>query len=1071
MTVTIAGNAPTPAQKQDLLDAFGILSGADVTAAATASEVSRQASGVSAGQAAAAKTQAETARDVALSASVRVYADTANALLVTTSGQVFHVPHATLENTLVRYANVAGAAVNTGRRYNQATGAEIGTAVALINDEVEGLAIDVTTDDLGEQLRVVDMATPANNYQGPLLNFVAATCFPGAKMVTLKDGTIGWSDHNLFYNCERPDSGNWVPSGMTSSAPADGMCLLTATSTSSSTWQGCQSTLRGYYYTATYIGKAGTAPYSYIRSQVDGVDLYAYFNLANGTVGSADAGVTHNIYTTEEDGVTPLAAGEYRMVATTKISTSAVISIHRIHYGLANADASTLVDVGRTGFFRRSMMNFGVRPTGYIVTTAGARYGIPYDWSKGARRVLIESLSVGFPSRYADDLTQAAFWSATNCTPTLAATGPHGQPCSVLTATAANATILQSFTSSQATNSFQARIKRRVGTGAVSMTLDGGTTWIDVSEKINTSTYTLAYINSSGSSAINFGFKLSNTGDAIDVALAVVGASSSNAPITSPVPTYDPGSGSINVRPADVFRIPTTKFHLGSEFTFFCDFEISGDSAASVEQAGVRGLSDSHSIIRNDSLYVSRSSAVGGVYASNFLNDSPKSLRVEGAMRIKANDIAGTANGGSELYDQRVGVGSITEIFAGSAGGQLFLRRILLVPRSVADDALQNWRYSTSGADPRYLADIKVAKMGEIANTHICREPSVEVIRDEADYALLSVAFMQRYITQSPDSGESPSRIMRSTFKFNKTNRSLVNLTGQTVVAQQANWTSSLGHLQGPTQIKIKYGPMQGRLLIVYGALDTLNGRFDPDWRRLYCQSSDDNGLTLSAPVMIFDPGAGKYALTTGSGAPVQIMRGANAGRIVIPVYTNQDGNTRPAALYSDDSGASWVKVSILTTGGEPSLHLLPDGITLVMTMRQESAPWRTYVSSVDGGASWGASAYMDAVGAEGTNVAMAIVQSDPLGGNGRYGQQLLVGVRKNTYPYQLRSKLTVEEVVGPALLASGDQFCPLGVYRPCGYTAAARVDGGYLAIAYESSPTGVTNNGSDVRLMVVSLP
>lgn len=942
------------------------------------------------------------------------------------------------------------------------------TATSLLGDETEGIAIVVTTDDADAEVRVIDSVTPANDYQGDLFDFLASTCFPTAKMVTKEDGSLGWSDHNFFFDCERPDGANWTRTGMTASAPSGGYSTLTASAVLASARQNISVLERGYYHCLNYIFKAGTSPYVFLRVQTSFSDLYAYFNISLGSVGTVDAGLTATIHTTDVDG-SELPAGEFRCMVVHKAGTSGAFASFLSHMGLADANGSTAVTIGRTALFRKSQSNWGITPTGYITTTAGARYGVPFDWSGETRRVLVEEVASAYHSRYGDDLTQAAYWTATNITPTLTATGPHGEPCSVLTATAGNGTILQSFTSSTATNTFQARVKRRTGSGSIYMTADGGATWTDITSQIDASAYSRVYVHRSDA-AMNIGFKLATSGDAIDVAMAVSG---NRGIILSPRPTYDPGAGGFYQRASDSFRIATTKFNLGTEFTFFVDYEISGDSAASGEKAGVIGASDLHSISRVDEYYVARGSVVGGTTANNFLCDSPNSsLRVEGAMRIKANDFAAQANGTSEVYDNRVGVGSLSSIFAGSDTGQIFLRRLLLVPRGLADDSLPAWRWSRTGADSRYLADIKVAKYGEVTDTAINREPNVELLGDNDQYSLLSVSHMQRYITPNPSTGEAPGHLVQKVFRFDKATEELSLERGPVVIAEQASWTSGLGHLQGIVLCKVKYGAKKGRLIAVYAGLDTADGLIVPDHRRLYTKYSDDNGATWSAATMIYDPGAGRYAVTTGPGQAIQFTSGAYAGRIVVPMGTDASAVTdRVGVVYSDDAGATWTTVSTVNSGFEPTVHLLPDGTTAVMTIRVESSPWRLYASSTDGCVTWSATALMTDLGIEGTNVGMSMLQNEPEGDSGLYGEQLLVGVRQNFAPYPLRSKLTIEEVEGATLTVSGTQFTPLGTYRPCGYASVQRLLGGYLAIGYESSPTGVSNNYCDIRLMVVRWP
>src|ERR1700677_820211 len=85
-----------------------------------------------------------------------------------------------------------------------------------------------------------------------------------------------------------------------------------------------------------------------------------------------------------------------------------------------------------------------------------------------------------------------------------------------LTASASNGTCLQSVTQTSAACVFSAYVKRLSGSGAISMTTDGGTTWTAITSQINTSGYKLVYITETVTNP-NFGFKIATNGDAIAV--------------------------------------------------------------------------------------------------------------------------------------------------------------------------------------------------------------------------------------------------------------------------------------------------------------------------------------------------------------------------------------------------------------------------------------------------------------------------------------------------------------------------------------------------------------------------
>jgi len=113
------------------------------------------------------------------------------------------------------------------------------------------------------------------------------------------------------------------------------------------------------------------------------------------------------------------------------------------------------------------------------------------------------------------NLTNVA-WTKTSCTAALTATGADNaaNSASTLTATAGNATCLQSITRVSAQRVTGCKIKRRTGTGTINMTQDNGVTWTPVTV---TSAYTNVAIPAATAANPIIGFQIVTNGDAIDV--------------------------------------------------------------------------------------------------------------------------------------------------------------------------------------------------------------------------------------------------------------------------------------------------------------------------------------------------------------------------------------------------------------------------------------------------------------------------------------------------------------------------------------------------------------------------
>jgi hypothetical protein len=115
------------------------------------------------------------------------------------------------------------------------------------------------------------------------------------------------------------------------------------------------------------------------------------------------------------------------------------------------------------------------------------------------------------------DLTNAAFVKV-NCTAAKTATGTDGviNSASTLTATAANATCLQTITSASANRITGCFLKRRTGTGVINMTQDNGATWTPITVPATWGSAALVLPAATLANPI-IGLQIVTSGDAIDV--------------------------------------------------------------------------------------------------------------------------------------------------------------------------------------------------------------------------------------------------------------------------------------------------------------------------------------------------------------------------------------------------------------------------------------------------------------------------------------------------------------------------------------------------------------------------
>ena len=158
------------------------------------------------------------------------------------------------------------------------------------------------------------------------------------------------------------------------------------------------------------------------------------------------------------------------------------------------------------------------RPADQVITTSSAYYGprIDYDITGTLKGLLIWE-SRKWDALWSRDFTNAA-WVKTNVTAALNQTGIDGvsNSASSLTATAINGTVLQNITLASSARAQSAWVKRLVGSGVISMTIDGGATWTDVTSQISAS-YAWVTVPTQTLANPSVGFKFATSGDSIAV--------------------------------------------------------------------------------------------------------------------------------------------------------------------------------------------------------------------------------------------------------------------------------------------------------------------------------------------------------------------------------------------------------------------------------------------------------------------------------------------------------------------------------------------------------------------------
>ena len=289
---------------------------------------------------------------------------------------------------------------------------------------------------------------------------------PSPKLVYGADGVLGYAPHNLLSYSEQFNDATWTQVGVTISADAavapDGTMtaerIVVDTSTNLKTTSRTLTVVSGNTYTQSiYLKPDQITTHVFRRSVGERVT----FNLTDRT-----AIITGTLFTA--CGVQELADGWLRCWGTFVPASTSFIVFH-------GPSGSNTTGNDTDGYWQwGAQVSNGANLLTYVPTTTAAVYSLPRDYNPttgAALGVLVEEARTNL-CLYSDDFTNVA-WVKSNLTAAKTATGPDGaaNSASTLTATAANGVARQAISSVSAARSGSVYLKRRTGTGAVTIAI------------------------------------------------------------------------------------------------------------------------------------------------------------------------------------------------------------------------------------------------------------------------------------------------------------------------------------------------------------------------------------------------------------------------------------------------------------------------------------------------------------------------------------------------------------------------------------------------------------------------
>lgn len=262
----------------------------------------------------------------------------------------------------------------------------------------------------------------------------------------------------------------------------------------------------GHPYTwSAYVKKGTGQDWCYIGDLTH--LAYSYFNVVTGAMGVAGANVISRTATDEGN-------GWWRFSITFLPTVSPFISAIRNVNTDGAASGSGYAD-GEGHYWWEAKLQAGPDLGPLITTTTVAKYKARWNCNvlDNVRRYLCEPATT-YRALWCRDLTNAA-WAKSNMTAAKTVTGIDGVANSAtrLTATGANATVLQQVINGSQSRRFNIFARRVTGVGDIDLTLDNGAGW---TTKVITGAWTRIAIGQTLADP-TFGIRIVTSGDVIEV--------------------------------------------------------------------------------------------------------------------------------------------------------------------------------------------------------------------------------------------------------------------------------------------------------------------------------------------------------------------------------------------------------------------------------------------------------------------------------------------------------------------------------------------------------------------------
>ena len=455
---------------------------------------------------------------------------------------------------------VRGKVIGRMRRRSAAAVPPLPGGNEVIKNDANGVGIDFTYSNDEERVAVKTAGVIANS----TINGFFQNLGTSAKLVYDVAGVLNFTPHNLVLQSENLQA-TWA----ITNATAVTATFARTTTAASVVHRISQSMSIGYGQVFTYQADVSAAGYNKIGFNITGGPAgEVAFDLSTGAIiyqNTAAAGwgpIT----------IVPLGSGVYRITIVALLNTSGIFMyILSPSYTTGTVAAVWTADgVGGINVFRQQV-NRGVIPCEYLKTTTATRSLVSFDHDPVTHAPVglrVEGSTVN-NCLWSNDFTQTA-WVKSSATASFTASDPTGAPnqASIITATGANATVLQSITSASSLRMTSFFLRRRTGTGPIAITQDNGVTWTTV---VPTAGYArFATLEQTLTNPV-VGVRITTSGDAVDVWCGQSEGTTTSRSVTTPWPSFTAQL----TRTGDNYQFLLSQIPpLGSSWSLFMRFSV-----------------------------------------------------------------------------------------------------------------------------------------------------------------------------------------------------------------------------------------------------------------------------------------------------------------------------------------------------------------------------------------------------------------------------------------------------------------------------------------------------------------